>query len=425
MKLLYSGGVLVFLFLVNYFFVFSEPVFRYGYDYGFYHHTLQHLGNLGVYGVWGDYTNALFFLNYLFGLSPEIFLTILLILGSTTTAYFLYKYVPDKKRGLSIAALFLISPWNLEMGYQFLLKTALGLPLVLGAIYFYEKKKYWHVILMLGLLLLTHRTSLIVAAGVILVDFIIRQRSIRKISLAILGGAALAGIGAYLRPDLVSGILSNNNKYVGAGIFLFGQNIWVIILPLIIGLGIMVWNTYKTNIRWTVWGTGSVLLIIWLILQLPFHNRLVPYLAIFLLLVVAGIKDKRWFVGIASATLVFNLVFTNQLINNKSPIATEEDVIEIQEVTEEYKPTVIAVDANDATALWAWALDSNVVAPGLFGDDKKYEDWKNFWENRDQINFLAEYKKPILLYQRSYQIQGDVDKCLEQVSNHFYLFDCK
>jgi len=462
----------------------KAPAGYFGYDFGFY---LQAANNaqsvLNISGVLGGFNHPLFYVLKTFHINPEIFLNITLFLFSILTiAIFILTLSQIKSRvagkeveftstGLSAyslrksenslavfgAILLAASLPQAELYYTFLWKNIAALPafayglFLTGRMLLQERTRRDWVVLgccMLWLLV-THRTSAIIfflTVGLCLFFYQLKHKLWKFIAIE----AMLVGLGAVVFWDRIwmtaTNLIYNNNYYVREGIFLNAHSlVYIFWLPALLALFYIISNlrTFKNLKPHAVWGVLLVLTLGWYLFKLPFYNRILVFFDLALVFyAVLGLAKLFSFrnsflrYGVVPLVCIVAVVQAGWFVLQKEPIVTTEQVAEIQEFTNPDTralpglnvsdwPTILVVSADDASIVWGYAQQTHVKAPGLFGDTKTYEEWKDFWADKNQKQFLGTYQRPLFLYQRSYHISGEASPCLQQITQNFYEYTCK
>jgi len=433
--LLFLAGLAVFI-IVRLLPVFKQPLYTYGYDYGFYLNALNHPppANWGSFfgGISGNYFNPLFFLFHLLKLPPATALNLSYFVIAVLVGIAFY-FLLDKNPIAGTAAMVLaaVSAAESQAYAMFLWKNMLGLVWLLLAIKFIQEKKWKWLVLTGVLLFLTHRTTLIILL-ISLSAYLVYELAARKYYKWLGLCLAVFVIAFPFLKDFYHNFLGNPNTDVVAGILLdlptFFKSTWPTMILAAAGL---VFYLKSKEHRFAVFFLGVNLM--WVALKLPFYNRIILYLDVALVffaayflgsLAVPAAKKYSWRLAAAvplCLAIIFGINYNLQL----QPLISLDEIKEIREFTGSLPyGFVLAVDSSDAPWLLAFSSNVRLGAPGLFENFHTYEEWQTFWDGSGQKQFLSVYPKPLYLYQRSASIEGDGKSCLDQASRYFYRFVC-
>jgi len=434
------------------------PVSTFGYDYGFYFDAAKNAHGINwqdlLTAFWGGFNNPLFYLFNLFHIPPELSLTLSYLIFTLLLGLSLYwLFSPrDKTAGLFALILYSVSTVQMESYLMFLYKNAFALPFMILGFKFLMEKKWRLFILSSVLIIFTHRTTAIIyllTIGLYFIWELIRSKRYRLLSILLTSCFLLLILGYYFLnlKSIISNLISNNNYLVRTGLFLPFDNPFKLVWPylLLAVPGIVIWVKNKQN-PLLIFFTGVCLL--WLIFHLPFYRRvwiyfdlsLIIFAAYFLSsllswpfgpeLMVEGQGEGRVrsnFSKYFSASIIILFLFTGYRFTTftlaKQPLIRTLEVQEIKTFNRE-RGMVLAVSANDAPWLLAFADKYRLGAPGLLEDPHTYEEWMAFWRGENQRQFISEYPRPLYFYQRAYRLQsGDVAQCLKPLSENFSELD--
>ncbi len=117
--------------------------------------------------------------------------------------------------------------------------------------------------------------------------------------------------------------------------------------------------------------------------------------------------------------LVFLAFRSFQFVMAKYPYISATEIAEIKT----FNPPpgfILAISADDAPWLDAYAQNQRLGAPGLLEDPHTYQEWLSFWQGQNQRQFIAHYPRPLYFYQRSWHLPNlDVGKCLMPLTQNF------
>lgn len=419
--------------------IFKAPLSNYGYDFGFYAYAASHawqysLKNLFTSALWGGYNSPLFLLGHWLGIPSTILVNELYFLASLALGLAIYFWMKLKSPLAGILAALLVGASTVQTaGYlMFLWKNILALPLLILGFKFLEQKKYWHLAACaLGMLLL-HRTTAIIFFLTLMVYGVfelIKQKKFRLLAGLIIGAVILAGLAFYGFgiKSIINNLLDNHNSYVTSGLFLEGQNLWQVGWPFIL-MAVPGAYLYLKNRRHPILPLFTAVLLIWIIFQFPFYRRMLLYLDVCLLAFGAYFLSQvnysrrlmRLAVGVVIAVL---FIRSANYALSQSPIISAQEVSEIKNFNQP-PGFVLAVSADDAPWLLAYAQNQRLGAPGLLEDPQSYRDWLQFWAGQNQRQFLSKYPRPLYFYQRSWRLPPTIlTKCLIPISANFSAVD--
>jgi len=421
----------------------------FGYDFGFYLSAAENAKKISLDSLttvlWGGFNNPLFYLGNFLHLPPAVMVNEFYLFFSVLLAFSFYWILKPINRLSAILAVFLLACSQIQTeGYtMFLWKNIAALPFLILSFKFLMEKKYWPLALSSLLILLTHRTTAILYLITVAVYFGFIQIKAKKAKL--LGIEALLGILALILgfkflhlKSILLNLIQNNNYYVRTGLFMENQNIFFLWLPMLILAiaGLIIYIKYKQNPLLIIF-TGICLL--WLIFKLPFYRRVLMYLDLSIIFFAAyflGIinyKDKK----LKIALIIILIILAYRSVNftlAKQPLISKQEIAEIQNYKSFALPKkqgegdgfVLAISADDAPWLLAYAKNVRLGAPGLLEDPHTYQQWLDFWQNKNQVEFISKYPRPLFFYQRSSRLYGGIDKCFVQISDNFfqYNFEC-
>lgn len=415
--------------------VIKSPLSTYGYDYGFYLDVLKKSSAFSwesfLTAVQGGYGNPLFFLVYHLPWSPDISLSILhflFSLGLPVACYFFF--LKENKRAACFAAFFsAVSLLELEVYRMFLLKTLIAAPFLVLAFKFLREKKYLAMLACSLVIFLAHRTTSIIYLLTLLLYFVYELIRTKRFVGLTLGLGAAGTTAALARPHfepVIQNFLSLSNAHVQTGIFLPGQNIALLLLPMffLAALGAILYLREKPHAALPIF---AGLLLVWIVLELPFYRRLWIYFELALILFAAyGLGNftfgtKKLKTALVLLTLFFTLTSVT-FVKAFNPLITSSELWEIKNFKGDGH--VLALSAAD----YPWLLgfkqqNRGLFAPGFFSDPHNLQEWQNFWSGKNQGDFFARYPKPLYIYERSYKASNSVD-CLKKISENFFLSSC-
>lgn len=170
--------------------------------------------------------------------------------------------------------------------------------------------------------------------------------------------------------------------------------------------------------------------LLWVILKLPFHNRILLYVDLSMIYFAAYFlasvfSAKKYYRLVAISLLCLAAIFGLKYNFELDPLISVGQIKEIREFTGQLDyGFVLAVDSNDAPWLLGFSQNVRLGAPGLFENFHSYEEWQKFWDGSGQQEFLSVYPRPLYVYERSDSVEGDGKICLSQVSQNFYQYIC-
>lgn len=411
---------------------------NYGYDYGFYSYAVQHTDlNSPLYflGQVNDYGNHLHVILNIIRLPQIQSLEILFFVFQFLSVALIFLYIRKKSywAGALAGLWFTFSVAQTQVHTMFLWKTSYGVLLLILAFLFLEYKKYYHAAISSLLLIITHKTTLL-AGGIstliysLIGNLVYKPRNWRPAIGAIVSLAVvvyiLGGWGDY---QILKSSQTRDGIFMEIKTYLMFS--WYL-LPL---AGYYLYDSIKQK-RVTLWISLAVTAIIWLVLGLPFSQRMIVYLDISLI-VLAGLGAANLFQRVKKPYLKSGLfvviLFVSVLqypiwAGRIKPQITEAQIEEIKNFSIQNQGAfVLSLGAKDAPWLLA-NLSGNVRlgAPGLFEDFQTEYQWKNMWLNPENEKFYRAFPRPLFIYQRDRIIYRQPWRCLEKYSEHFYRYIC-
>jgi hypothetical protein len=414
--------------------VLTYPISAYGYDYGFYLYAVRfsHLSLALLTGLSGGYSHPLFVIIRLLHIPAVAGLNVLMLLAALSVGTVFYFVFDDARRGLWATVLAAFSVAQAEAYVSFLFKNEIGLLLLLLGIGFVLRRKRWPVVgVALGLLLL-HRTTFIIFAVSLVAYFlyVYASGSRWKYWIWVLGTAiaALVGFRSTWLP-WAQAVIRSPNQAVYEGIFLYGQNFWLLSLPLVC-LGIAGAYSMLVKKKHAFLLVYLSICVLWVLCRLPFYNRILVYAdAGFILCAAYFVAEtaraqalRLWFAFVCIAAMVTISVWFNI---SRTPLIAPDEVQEIQSFKTSPGNFVVALSADDAPWLLGY-LPSGVrlAAPGLFEDKHTLLEWQQLWSGTVGDSFFASLPRPLFLYSRSFPVPSGLQACVRQVSKNFSQVTC-
>jgi|GEM_PF-3544611 len=413
----------------------KSPLSTYGYDYGFYffaagHTTSIHWTDLFT-AIWGGFNNPLFYIAHWLhipaaGVINELYFIFTLLLG---VSFYFWMKNKNTLAGIFASLLVAASQVQSEAYTMYLWKNVAALPILFLAFKFLEEKKYKWLAVCTVLILLTHRTTAIVYLTSVGIYVLIKQIQNKKYAWIIAEALTIIAVFAALWPKIkpiIDQLIHNNNYYVTTGLFLEGRSLvglwWPILLLALPGAFLYV--KHKQHLLLPIF-TG--LIIAWISFKLPFYRRMLLYLDLCLIAYASYFLSKidyssKWMKVALSVILLFFIYRGTTYVLAQRPLITQGEVIEIKNF--HGARFILAVSANDAPWILGYAKGSRLGAPGLLEDPHTYQEWMDFWQGKNQTEFVSKYPRPLYLYQRTYRMTGAITQCLKPVTENFYLYDC-
>lgn len=406
---------------------------QYGYDYGFYAYTVQHtpLDSPAYFiGQVNDYGNHLFMILNWLRLPQLESLNILFIVFTALAGVLMFLYLRKYSllAGCIGAGLMALSIAQTQSYDMFLWKNAYGQVLLLITFLLIQAKNYVWSAFPFALLLITHKTTSLLAIISLSTEFIFLKTKYRLwflFGMLAAAGIFLFGLNGYQY------IKTLQDSEVRNGIFLsFKEYLsfsWYL-LPL------AVWGIYQSIKRRKelAWLSLTLLTLFMIFAGTIFHQRMIFFLdlslIVFSALSIHYLPSKRSLKLVAAAVVIIiasvGLInFTKQI----QPAITETEIKEIQAFSTYHQGAfVLAINSLDGPWLLA-NLSGNIrlAAPGQFEDTNSLVQWQMFWQNPTNSKFLSTYPSPLYLYLRSNQSQLSNWQCLNKVSQNFYEYTCK
>lgn len=405
---------------------------QYGYDYGFYSYAVTHtpLDSPAYFlGQVNDYGNHLFMVLNWLGL-PQIqsleFLFLLFSVLASIVFYFYLKKYSLFATALGSSLLILSIPQTLHYS-MFLWKGMYGQLLLLLAFLCLQNSKQILALLPTAFLLITHKTTSIIALSSLGLSYLFEVKKYRWVTLgvvllfALIFLFALNGyeyIQALFKSDIRDGIFMTIKEYLLYSWYL---------LPL---AGYGIWHSIKSRVE-LHWLSMLVITSLVIIFQGVFHQRLILFadlsLILFSSLTIHYLKLNYTY-KIVVILVIAGVALNNLLVFSKdlSPQITQTEIVEIKNFSKNHQGAfVLALSAQDGPWLLA-NLSGNIrlAAPGLFEDERSLVQWQNFWIQPKNTSFLNLFPQPLYLYEKSSKVYSEPWECLENVSENFYKYIC-
>jgi hypothetical protein len=415
----------------------KAPLATYGYDFGFYAFAARapyiNLATLFP-SIFGGYNSPLFLLFHWLHLpwpgSIEVSLIVFSVVLGLIFAWFAQSL--DSKITLLALLLFAFSIPQSQAYLMFLYKTILascGLLFVFRMVV--HKKWLWAIAIGIATLIL-HRTTGLVLLGTAALYFIFDLWLLPKFSWKrwVIFFAVLFGIGLltiFLQNWVAEHILHSANTWVTQGIFLSLRQYWFWFLPFLI-LAIIGYKNYRTNKNLVVVHALAALTGLWILIRLPFSERIVYYFDFALLIYAAFgaqvLLKKRLLGKIIFTFLFFWISFGGIWFNlHAQPLITQTEVKEIKNF-DQIHPNGFVIITNPRLAPWflPYTKSQRLLGPGLFENTYSLEEWQKFWQGDNIQKFLAPFPRPLYLYQpMEPQLK---ETCVKQVSENFFEYQC-
>ncbi len=405
---------------------------NYGYDYGFYAYAIQHtpLDSLRyLAGQVNDYGNHLFvFINWLrLPQLPALHILFVTFYALSGVIFYLILRRYGRIAAMTGVILLALSIAQTQSYSMFLWKTAYGqLLLLIMFLLIQNKKAYWEL-LPFALIIITHKTSAIIATASLIPYYIFGEIKHKTALFVILLSGILVflfGLNGYHYIQQLLNSNVQNGQFINITDYL--RHAWYLI-PLSI-FSVFSSVRHKNHLQWL---GLLVVSLVFILFQLTFFQRIILYMDLALIYFASlsiaqlSVKQKYKFI-ISGLVIIISLGNFLNYSTNINPLISEEEVTEIQEFTLLNQGAfVVSLSAQDAPWLLA-NLSGNVrlAAPGLYEDKKSQKEWEEFWMNPTNQTFFAEYPKPLFVYQRSSRFYPTGWECLNKVSEHFYKYSC-
>jgi hypothetical protein len=418
--------------------VFKAPLSNYGYDYGFYLFALKHTSFANFFSLFSsNYQHPLFFFAQIFKFDPALFLNFSYFGFSLFLGYAIYLFFgQNKTAALWSVVFFALSLVQQESYPMFLYKSAFALPLMFLAFKFLAEKNWpsWFIISVL--IILSHKTTAVIYLLTVFAYFLfnfIKTKPLKLAGLVILP-SALTILLFFSKIKLsIFSLFNPNSDVVQNGLFLPGINplslIWPVMLFALPGLYFYFKNKlHPLPIFFLAVST------FWILFSLPFYRRIYIYLDLSLIIFagyffsifttkISAHKNYKLFLSGIILSLVSLFVWQINFSLQKEPLISAAEVMEIKQFNQ-HPGFILALSANDAPWLLAYAGNYRLGAPGLLEDPQTFTDWQNFWHGLNQSEFLKRYPRPLYFYQRSWQILDFPPNCLKNISENFSVYTC-
>ncbi len=414
--------------------IFTTPqgLDQHGYDYGFYAYTSTHLPeSIWRYalGIDDDYGNHLFILADWLHLPAVSSMQILFIAFQVISALFVYLNL--KKYSLLAAVsgvvLFAFSIAQAQAHTMFLWKNEYGQLLLLIAFFLTDLKLIRWTLIPLILILITHKTSSIIAFTSLGASFTFLQIKKAWPLLLILIGLAMAflfGLNGYKYLKALSEADTRNGIFMTVKDYLTYS--WYLI-PLA-AFGVYKSIKSKVELPWLAMLAFSLLIIL---AGGIFYQRMLFFADLGLIFFSAitlhylNISQAKKVV-LAGIVVIIAVVSFINFVKTTEPMISQDEISEIHNFSETHQGAfVLATSANDGPWLLG-NLTGNVrlAAPGMFEDKSPFFAWQEFWINPKNQAFLNSYPQPLYIYERSSQSLPEDWPCLKQISANFHEYLC-
>src|SRR3989344_3811353 len=243
--LIFLGSIVV-LGLVRLIPILKQPLYTFGYDYGFYYGALSRplaLNWQNFFGaILGSYTTPLFFVFQKLNFSPEVFLNVSLYTMSLLVgAGFFFLFRKNFTAGILSILLVAFSIAQTEVYTMFLWKNVLGLIVLLIALGFALKRQWSALSISLVILLLSHRTSFIVLSLTLVLYFLfvlLESGQHKRLAFVLLGSGIIIILTQTFWLPQLKDFINHPNSSVVEGIFIDPESFVTFTWPLfVLGLG--------------------------------------------------------------------------------------------------------------------------------------------------------------------------------------------
>lgn len=419
-----------------------------GYDTGFYRRYLIEpalsFPNPPTAGLGNDAFLTRFSLHTLrfTGLSPDIILYggyIVVWAAVVAVFFFLVESFFGVKTALLASLFFIFSPIQYINYWSMLWKNTLA-ALFLFLAFLAINKKSWLLIPLTVAISSTHQTTSIIYILTLAVYFLFNFRSANKREFLKLAGAlgyALI-IFLFLHLDFYKNFI---NPPVAAFVKLL---LYVKIsapLFLLAVFGVKDFIFWQKKSILAAFGIASIAFPLF---QLPFHERIIIFTDIFLIIIGAiGLKNLResfaskktflWKAGVcvvaASSVGWYLGNFKNQ-VENFTPMISGQELAVVQNLKQHIPPEAAILTSNElAPWVHGWTLNK-VIAPGLMERYYNHSDWIDFWNSSSgaqKIDFLSVFPKPLFIVINPEQEKYFVPQlpCVKNISAFVFHYQCQ
>ena len=438
-KLLFVAVILTLVLRIIPYFINSVPL---GYDPGLYKYLFEH-----PFGEeWLKGTYPLLFTVVMGALSSiftSYFIMVpLLIYFSAVTCfaiYFVGEKLFKKDVGVLSAVLFMVSVTQYQTFLFFYYKNIIGIILLLLSLLYFTKedKLNWRLILIGVLIAGVHSPALFIF-GMTYFIYVMSEINIKDRNwwYSVENGMWIFILAFVINFDrigeyIIPGIFSVANSVIefsgGAGTFFSITDYFFYSLPFIpfAITGLFFYRKVKQLL------IATIVTFVFVIFELFFHNRLIIYLDIFVIIYAALgfqtlIANKNWFGKMITYGFIILLLVQMSIVAvNSKPLISESEFEKINKfnnyVTQE--STVIATDSYYGPWLKGY-LNAKVISPGLFDDKINRTEWDRFWLGDSRQELLNRYEKPVYVHVGERQPQYTFDQCFENVTTGFYQYIC-
>jgi len=405
-----------------------------GYDPGFYKYVFENpFGGAWIKGMYPlGFVVIMHILSYVF--TSEILITYFFAVLSASTifaVYFAVKKMFSKRVAVIAALIYPLSIAQLQTFWFNYYKNVIGIILLLVSYTFFkEKKRFNYEIIIIGTIIaMFHRPALFIFGTSFVIYSLIYYKDKKK---ALLYIGLIAALGLLVNIDRITtymlpGLAGLGNSIIdlggGAGTFFSIKNYFYYMLAFIPFAIIGASKSLDKNRGFLI---GAIITFLTVILGLFFHNRLIIYLDIFVIVYSAIgfdilIREKKKFgmTILISFIIIFAVIAAIKSTGLK-PLISSSEFKEIQSFNSIIpKDSYIMSTSSYYTPWLKGYVNRGVIAPGMFNLNKmNKKDWQTFWVGINRTNYLNMYKKTIYIYVGERQVPMNFDSdCFNLIIN--------
>lgn len=385
-----------------------------GYDPGLYKYVFENpFGGVWIKGMYPlGFVVIMHILSDIF--TSEILITYFFAILSASTVfavYFAVKKMFSKRAAVIAALIYPLSIAQLQTFWFNYYKNVIGIILLLiSYTFFREKKRFNYEIIIIGTIIaMFHRPALFIF-GLSFVIYSLMYYKDKKKALLYIGLIASLGllvnidrITTYILPSLAGLGTSIVDLRGGAGTFFSIKDYFYSMLAFIPFAIIGASKSLDKNRGFLIGGTITFLTVV---LGLFFHNRLIIYLDIFVIVYSAIgfdilIREKKKFgMAILISFIIIFAVIASIKSTSLKPLISPVEFSEIKSFNAIIPKDADIMSTSSYYTPWLKGyVNRGVIAPGMFNLNKMSEkEWKKFWKGINRTNYLNMYNETIYIY---------------------------
>jgi hypothetical protein len=371
-------------------------------------------------------------LNILFG-SDFLLIPLFILLSALTVFLFYYSATKmfGKDIGILSSLIFMVSITQFQAFWFNYYKNVFGIMLLLLSytLFKVDSKRNWPLIIVGGLIMGFHQPAFLVF-GLSYLGFLAFNRK-NWLNLSIDGFLILA-IAFLINFDripelMLSGIFGTVKSVVelegGSGTFFSASNYLIYTLPFIPFAITGAIHYWRKNVAFFIGGVSNLIIVVF---GLIFHNRMIIYLDVFVIIYAAlGIyvlllNNKTYGKVIGIGFIILSTIVIGVHSYNSEPLISSEEFEFIKSIDIEENATLIVTDRYYSPWV-AGYVDRRVVAPGLFDENLMNKDeWIDFWSGNH--SYVKLYPMPVYVYIGERQKQYSFEDGFEKIDKGLYRY---